>query len=230
LTINTGFIFRNKYNGRKKMKLYDVFSRGIVLGLLVLLIGAGIMPGISGKTERSIPDPDVSTVELTATSHIGMTTCPAGDGQIYEFLKVTVKDAMGTPMVGLPSALFQFNLAATPGTTYYNVLSCTFTPVTPAVTDANGEIKFTILGDTSMYGNITIQVVVLGVPLSDIGILPVKTVDITNDGIVSLGDFSYFGQQYTKNNYRCDFTWDLDHAVTLGDFSYFGQHYTHEYP
>jgi hypothetical protein len=172
-------------------------------------------------------DPNLSFVTLTNEAYPGLTTCPADDGnhsELYKYVRVTVKNALGKPLPALPSSDFTFTITSTPGTVYYGMLSCTFNAV-DTMTNSNGEIRFTVRGDTSIVGNITIQVAVIGVPLNDVDTLPCKSFDLTVDGSVSLVDFSLFCQDYGKARYRSDFTWDG--MVSLVDFSVFGQHYGH---
>jgi hypothetical protein len=126
-------------------------------------------------------------------------------------------------MPGIPASAFTFTLGSI-NAVWYGTLSCTFTAVDPQ-TDANGEIRFTVKGDTSIYGNMTIQATVQGVPLNDIDTLPCKSVDYDVNGQVSLGDFVTFASDYTKTSWRSDFSGDGQ--VTLGDFVTFAGHYTH---
>ena len=203
------------------MKKTQYVGKGIVIGLLVLLLEASVfLPA----TARFLPDPDLSFVELTNTNAPGMNTCPAGDGFIYHYLKVTVKTSTGEPMINLNANSFQFIITAVSGTVYHGTLSCTFTAV-DAVTNANGEIRFEIQADTSIVGNINIVVKVLGIQINDMDTLSCKSVDYDVNGMVSLGDFTVFGADYTTTAWRSDFNWDGQ--VSLADFTVFGQHYTH---
>jgi hypothetical protein len=97
-----------------------------------------------------------------------------------------------------------------------------------AETDANGEIRFTIQGDTSIAGNITIEVTVRGVPINDVDLLWCNSYDINTDGIVGLPDFGMFSAMYLSNNWRGDFNWDG--LVGLPDFGMFSAHYLHVHP
>jgi hypothetical protein len=167
-------------------------------------------------------DPSQSSVTLSPGT---LVTCPAGDGPVYTYLTVTVKNAGGAPLPGIPSAAFTFTVNPTSlGTHWYGALSVTFTAVDP-VTDANGQIRFSIRGGTSIYGNITIRVTVQSIPLNDVDTLPSKTPDYDTNGQVALGDFVIFGQDYGRVRWRSDFT--DDGLVSLGDFVIFGQHYGH---
>jgi hypothetical protein len=172
------------------------------------------------------PDPTQSFVTLTNENMPHLVTCPAGDGPTYQHVKVTVKNAGGQPLPGIPASAITFTLGNADAS-WYGTLSCTFTSV-DLQTNANGEIRFTTKGDTSIYGNITIQATVMGIPLNDIDTLPCKTIDYDTNGVVSLSDFVIFGQDYGKSGWRSDFSGDG--LVSLGDFVTFGQHYGHHAP
>jgi C1A family cysteine protease len=181
---------------------------------------------IKGLAAQPLVNPDQSEVTLTNENLPHLFTCPAGDGPTYQHVKVTVKNAGGTPLPGIPASAFTFTInPASISTLWYGTLSCTFTAV-DLVTDENGEIRFTVKGDTSIYGNITIQATVQGVPLNDIDTLPCKTADYFVDGMVALGDFVVFAQDYGRVRWRSDFTGDGG-LVGLGDFVMFAQHYGH---
>jgi hypothetical protein len=91
---------------------------------LVILLALGLV----GVAQAGIPDPDNSTVELTDTSAPGMTTCSAGDGSIYQYVKVTAKNSLANPIAGIPYSSFFFTTVGG---------DCYFTHV-DAETDANG--------------------------------------------------------------------------------------------
>jgi parallel beta-helix repeat protein len=167
--------------------------------------------------------PILSSVSLSSG---GLVTCPAGDGPAYQYTTVTVQDYDREPIPGVPAEEFTFLITPLGDTYAYGPLSCTFTPV-DSQTNANGEIRFTIQGDTTIVGNISIQVTILGVSLNDVETLPCKSPDYFCDGAVILGDFIIFGQDYGKAQYRSDFTWDG--MVNLLDFVMFGQHWGHHF-
>jgi subtilisin family serine protease len=168
-------------------------------------------------------DPDRSFVTLTNENMPFLVTCPAHDGPVYQHVKVTCRDASGNTIPGIPASAFTFTLGNV-NAIWYDTLSCTFAPV-DTQTNANGEIRFTIKGDTSIYGNITIRVTVQGVPINDLDTLPCKSVDYDTNGVVSLGDFVIFARDYSKVRWRSDFTGDG--LVSLGDFVLFAGHYAH---
>ena len=206
------------------MKTDKLFTKGMVLGILVLFIGAVVVPSISGN--RSIPDPDRSFVTLTGDNYEGLRTCPQGDGGPYQYIKVTCIDAMDTPIQGIPAG--QFQIVVGPGdASWFGDLSCTITAV-DAQTNAAGEIRFEIEADTSIIGNITIEAIVQGIAINDVDLLECITVDFNLDGTVSLGDFGFFAPYYGLYHRWCDYNWDG--TVSLADFGYFAPHYGHVHP
>ena len=173
-------------------------------------------------------DPTQSFVTLTG---LGLTTCPAGDGSNYNYVKVTMKNSQGDPIQGIPAGDFDFTVTAAPGTGYFGTLSCTFTAV-DAETDANGEIRFQVTGDTSIAalsgfgaGAITIEAEVQTIALNDSDDLPCCSYDENLDGKVDLGDFSKFAVDFGLNRPRSDYDWDGD--VDLSDFGLFAVHFGH---
>ena len=168
--------------------------------------------------------PDYSFVTLTHESGGGMTTCPAGDAPAYAYVKVTVRDESNDPMPGIPSE--QITLTATPagGSSYYGTFSVSAGAV-DAETDASGEIRFELTGDTSIYGDINIEVTVAGVALSDLDVLSARTLDLAMNGIVDLADFGIFATDYNTTTARSDFDWSG--TVDLADFGIFATHYLH---
>jgi hypothetical protein len=172
-------------------------------------------------------DPDSSFVTLTAEGASGLTTCPAGDGPAYCYAKVTVRDGTGSPVPGIASGEFDITIAPAGGTQYYGGFSCTVTAV-DAQTDAGGEIRFEITGDTSISGDVNVTVVVSGVAINDVDILPSVTFDIIMDGLVDLLDFIEFANDYNTTAARSDFNWDG--SVELLDFILFAGHYMHSTP
>jgi hypothetical protein len=169
-------------------------------------------------------DPDLSFVTLTHTNLPGLNTCPAGDAAAYRYVKVTVLDSHGNSRPEITSEQFDFTIFPDLTTQWYEPFGCTLVPA-DLQTNSNGEIRFTLQGDTSIIGDIRIRVAVMGVPLNDVDVLSCKSPDYYVDGLVVLGDFVIFGQDYGGTAWRSDFTWDG--TVGLGDFVIFGQHWTH---
>lgn len=172
-------------------------------------------------------DPDSSFVTLTADSTDGLTTCPAGDAPAYYHVKVTVRDGAGAPVEGIAAGEFDLTVAPAGGTLYYGGFSCTVTAV-DAATDANGEIRFGLAGDTSISGDVNVTVMVSGVAINDLDVLPCVSLDINVDGSVDLIDFISFAEDYMTAAPRSDFNWSG--LVELIDFIMFAEHYMHGAP
>ena len=172
-------------------------------------------------------DPDYSFVTLTHEPESGMTTCPGGDGPVYRYVKVTVMDESNSPMQGIASDQITLTITPSGGATYHGALSVTASAV-DAETDADGEVRFDLTGDTSITGDINIGVTVSGVTLNDMDVLSTRTVDLMMDGIVDLVDFSRFAFDYNTTNTQSDFDWSG--YVDLVDFSRFALHYLHGNP
>jgi len=202
-----------------KKTLYMCVATLVITGLLVTVSAVGMV-----KMERGVPDPDKSSVDLTAENTLGMTTCPSGDGPVYQHVKVTCKSVYDDPLPGIPAGAFEFTVENTTDTLWYGTLSCTFTAVDNA-TDANGEIRFEVVGDTSIYGNITIEVTVMNVDINDTDTLPCITFDYNVDGSVNLIDFGIFAGDFLTTAHRSDFNWDG--TVNLIDFGMFASHFLH---
>jgi C1A family cysteine protease len=175
----------------------------------------------------TVIDPDQSFVTLTADSAAGMTTCPAGDGPAYCYVKVTVRDGAGDPVPGIPSGEFDITVAPAGGAQYNGGFSCTVTAV-DAQTDADGEIRFGVTGDTSISGDVNVTVVVSGTAINDLDVLPCVTFDIVMDGVIDLLDFIEFADDYGTTAVRSDFDWSG--SVDLMDFILFAGHYHHSPP
>lgn len=184
---------------------------GALVGLLVLSFAVGASAGI--------PDPDNSTVVLTDTSAPGMTTCSAGDGSVYQYIKVTAKNSLANPIQGIPYSSFFFTV------TGYDV---TFTHV-DAETDANGEIRFTCIGDEGIVqvapNYLGIDVQIYTVALTNGAQLECNSYDMNEDGTVGLADFGMFSAIYGTNATEGDYNWDG--TVGLADFGMFSAHYGH---
>ena len=177
------------------------------------------------------PDPNQSFITLTSENYAGLTTCPAGDGTLYNYVKATVKNSQGDPIQGIPAGDFDFTVTAVSGTGYFGTLSCTFIPV-DLETDVNGEIRFQVTGDTPIAatsgygaGAIAILAEIQTVGLNDNDDLPCCSYDLNLDGKVDLNDFSWFSVDFGSNRPRSDFNWDGN--VDLSDFGLFAVHFSH---
>jgi hypothetical protein len=135
-----------------------------------------------------------------------------------------VKDQSDNPMPGVTSDQVSFAMSAAGGTLTYGPLSCTASAVDNE-TDAGGEIRFDLTGDTSISGDMNIVATVSGVELNDVDVLQANSYDIRVDGLVDLPDFIDFADDYGTTNVRSDFDWDG--AVALPDFIDFAGHYQH---
>jgi hypothetical protein len=177
-------------------------------------------------------DPDLSYVTLTDTNMGGLTSCPAGDGPAYQYVKITVVDSHGERMQGIPSDSFDFSIGIGPATYVFGLLSCTFIAI-DATTDGNGEIRFEVVADTSITGDITsdepgllnIEVIVNDILINDLDTLECRSPDYEPDGVVDLSDFVLFANDFHNNGLRSDF--NFDGQCNLIDFVMFAQHYGH---
>ena len=219
----------------ESIKYETVSSKKIIAWDNYDLLITGIQKLITAEPEI---DPDLSFVDLTDTGFHGLTTCPAGDGFKYKYVKVTVQDSNGNPIEDIPASDFSFIVTAPSDVRYIGELSCTFTSIN-AQTNENGEIQFEVQADNSIgkvsssagiettdAGNITIQVIVDGIPLNDSDDLPCNSFDINVDGKVDLQDFDYFYADFGTSAQRSDFNWD--EKVDLNDFSHFAVHFGHK--
>ncbi len=170
------------------------------------------------------PDPDRSYVTLTGESAGGLATCPDGDGAAYEHLKITVRDASDSPLPGVAAAEFSIDMVPAGPTQFYGTFSMQAAAV-DAETDAAGEIRFTLNGATSVYGDVGISVTVSGTPINDLDFLPCNSFDIDLDGAVDGVDFAMFSHQYLTANQQSDF--DYSGTVDGPDFAMFADHYLH---
>jgi hypothetical protein len=207
----------------------------VICGLLVvgLLCWQSAPVNVVLAQSRAFPD----VCQSTATSASGCyTVCPAGDANslaaIGATITVTVKDAAGTPIAGIPATDFWVigcsdNLILVAGSGSINA---------DGPTDANG--RTTISGSLMAGGcDITgLSVVVQGVVLWDAACqqrlcLPIETAspDNSGDGVVDLIDLSIFAAGYTSppQPYNPCLDFACGSVVDLIDFSIFAQHYLH---
>ena len=184
--------------------------------LAAVLVGLAAFAVVASA---GIPDPDLSTCELTNDSGAGMATCPAGDGPAYQYIKVTAKRADGSPIEGIPYTSFFFTVTGGDVTISH----------VDEETDVNGEIRFEMTGDETIVlldpDFLQIEVQIYTVALNDVDYLECNSYDINEDDTVGLADFSAFSQDYGTTAKRSDFNWDG--TVGLADFSQFSQHYGH---
>jgi len=215
------------------MKKNNIVNSGIVLSLLVLFVGAAVIPNV--VAQRSMPDPDQSSVTLVQNGYPGLNTCPradhgSNDGTTYRYIRVTVRDVLGNPIPSVPAGSFDVIINPIPGDlVWYGTLSCTLNSAATQ-TDANGQIDFEMWGDTSIIGNATLTITVMGIPINDAEHFAFKSFDSDVNGGCTLADFSRFALYYNGYNWRNNFNWDPANLVSLADFSMFAIHYNHLHP
>ena len=187
---------------------------GVLAGCLVL-----IMATVAGA---GIPDADASYVKMNVagTDGKGLVTCPAGDASAYWYITVTALRTDLSPIQGIPSGSFFFNVV---GTGSGNVSINAF----DTETDASGNIRFQAQGDgTVLYGSLTVTVQIYTVVLSDSDLLWCNTYDYDDDGDVDPVDFGTFAGDFAGGTAeRSDFDWDGD--VDPVDFGSFAGHFGH---
>jgi len=178
------------------------------------LLACVLVLGLAGVAAAGIPDPDLSTVELSNGGN-GLTTCPQGDGPAFQYVTVTAKRSDTTPIQGIPYTSIFFTVTGG---------DVTITNA-DAETDANGEIRFSVVGDETIMGSVTISAQIYTVAVNDSDVLNCRSFDLNNDGSVGLQDFTIFSGDYGTTTGRSDFNWDG--TVGLQDFTLFSGHYGH---
>jgi hypothetical protein len=218
----------NQWNLSNVGNSWDDFSTNPYWPQYYLIAGPGA--GVDWHPDGAQPsavDPSTSYINLTHVNMPGLTTCPKGDGPQYRFIQIHVKDASGQPLPNISA--WNIVLEGTPvePTYYYRNFELNLTPW-DLQTDSLGKIRYTLRGNTSIYGNISWTAIVQGVELNSHPVLRVKTFDYDLSGMVGLGDFTLFARDYTHVVYRSDF--DFNGVVGLSDFTLFGGHYSHRHP
>ena len=170
------------------------------------------------------PDPDQSYVTLTDASAAGLVTCPDGDGETYEHIMVTVRDGSGAPLAGIGSDQFVIDITPAGGAQFYGTFSMS-TAAVDVETDVDGQIRFEVTSQTSVAGDVEIEVTVSGVPINDMDLLGCNSYDLDLDGDVDLPDFGMFAGDFGGTLERSDYDWNGD--VGLPDFGMFASHYGH---
>jgi hypothetical protein len=181
---------------------------GVLAGLVVL--------ACVGVANAGIPDPDYSFAEIGPDP--GMVTCPAGDGPVYQYIKVTAKRADQSPIEGIPYNSFFFTVTGG---------DVTITHV-DVETDVNGEIRFEMTADETILPSCTVQVQIYTVVLNDSDVVNCLSFDLDGNDTVGLSDFSMFSAVYGSPAPPAtakDF--DFNGTVGLADFSMFSAHYGH---
>jgi hypothetical protein len=184
---------------------------GVLAGCLVLT-----MVAVAGA---GIPDADESFVTMTAGGK-GLTTCPAGDGPAYSYITVTARRTDQSPIQGIPSGNFFFNVT---GSGSGNVTISAY----DTETDVNGEIRFQATSSGAIaYGTLTIDVQIYTVVINDLDTLYVNTYDLDGSGTVTPIDLSNFAGKYNTVSEDCDYDWSGG-VVNPIDLSSFAGHYGH---
>ena len=179
---------------------------GVLTGLMVL--------AAVGVANAGIPDPDLSFA--TVGPDPGMTTCPSGDGEAYQYLTVTAKRSDTSAIQGIPSTSFFFSTSGG---------SCSFDAV-QTETDVNGEIQFEVVGDETIIGDLLVYCQIYTVALNDADTISCISYDITDDDLVGLQDYTLFSGDYGNVAPRSDFNWSGG-VVGLQDYTLFSAHYGH---
>jgi hypothetical protein len=183
---------------------------GVLAGCLVL-----IMATVAGA---GIPDADLSSVSMTAGGK-GLATCPAGDAASYSYITVTALRTDSSPIQGIPSGSFFFNVV---GTGSGNVSISAF----DTQTDVNGQCRFQANGDGAvLYGSLTVTVQIYTVVINDSDALWCNTFDYDDNGSVNPVDFGTFAGDFGGTNERSDFDWNG--LVNPVDFGTFAGHFGH---
>jgi len=198
----------------------------ILGGVLVVLMTVGV--AVAG-----IPDPDLSSI-VCDNGGEGLVTCPAGDAAEFRYVTVTAKESGGTAIEGIPASSFFFDV--TGGDVSFSAARVAGTPAHGDSTNANGEIKFSVVGDESIAypTQLDIGVQIYTVVVTGTDTLWCNSFDYEPDGDVDPTDFTAFAGDYGKteskghstwDGARSDFDWDGD--VDPTDFTAFAGHYGH---
>lgn len=193
-------------------------SAVVLTGCLVLVMAFA--------TQAQVPDPNNSTIVLDPQSSIlpGLMTCPAGDGDQFDFIRIQVLDSGGFPIPGIAASNFVL-LAIGGDVSFFS------SPSTP-VTDNNGEILFSVVANeaiASPYAGgspLQIFVEIMGVWLASAVNLSCNTVDYDLNGQVNPIDFVTFSSDFLTPNLRSDLDWSGGTVNPL-DFSKFARHFGH---
>ena len=197
---------------------------GVLAGLLVV--------AMVGTVTAGIPHPEESFTVMTFVApavKAGLATCPAGDGPAYQYMVVTAERSDGTPIQGILSSSFFFDVTGGEVT-----ITC---PDSPAETDVNGQINFEIVGDETIIGystgagatgpalSIETQIYTVVLTTNTMS-LDCNSFDVDGNDAVGGQDGAYFVVEYGKTNEdMCDFNWDG--SVTGQDGAFWVAHYGH---
>lgn len=170
-------------------------------------------------------DPYISIITLSQDGNQVLTTCPAGDSTLSTYIIVHLYSLTGVPIDNIPASAVTLNMQVMTGTEYFGTPACTFTPV-DSVSDGNGQIRFQVIGDTSIVGDIEISAATWGNPVHNTLTLRCNSVDFNTDGVVNLSDAGFFTSAFHgEYDWRCDYVYDG--VLNLSDISAFAQHNGH---
>lgn len=184
-------------------------------------------PVISPNGWKQVIDPGLSSLEVQHQSTPGLFTCPAGDGSVYQYLVLKVRNVFGEPIANIPAGSISLSPVATAGAQYYGTLSFSITPV-DSVSDANGNIRFQVKANTSIQGGINFKTSFRGVDVVTAVPLSCNSADINTDGVVNLSDLGLFSSVlYGTYDVSCDY--NFDGVINLSDGGYIATHNGHSH-
>jgi hypothetical protein len=190
----------------------------------IALVLAGVLllaPSVCAAS--GIPDPDQSYVEVD-NGGFGVTTCPSADGQPFEYVTVHANRADGTPIEGISSGDFFWQIAS----------SCTASmEAVDSATNMNGEIRFRTWAASpcccadNQPSVVGLVVQIYTVIVNDYDEVYVNSYDEDCDGDVDPIDFVMFTADYPPNPYDLCSDFDFDGDVDPVDFVLFALHFNH---
>jgi hypothetical protein len=196
--------------------MLDVRAAILAVSLAILLTAA---------SSAQVPSPTLSTIELDPQDTVlaGLSTCPSGDANPFQYIKITVLDSGGNPIPGIPYSDFFFWPSA--DVIFFHAY---FTPET----DAAGVIYFEVIANEAiLHPSMGGAPVVIGVNVGTVMLaatvsLTCNTYDYDLSGSVTPPDFGTFASDFGTHAQRSDFTWSGG-QVNPADFAYFAAHFGH---
>jgi len=213
----------------------------VVFSLMaVALLSWQILPTSVDTANSGFVHPCSSTASTAAGTYCVL-ACPAGDGTdlitVGAQIELTVKDATGAAMVGVPSGdVWLIGCAA-------GLTLCGGSGSSNADAATDGAGYTTISGGLAVGGcdqgvKVVVQNTVLADPLNcnqDLCLaMDVHSADIDGNLTVNVGDFGLFGLDYPSPpkvyNECIDFNCQADLGVDIGvvDFGLYGLHHFHD--
>ncbi|UCF06053.1 MAG: hypothetical protein JSV33_03210 [bacterium] len=210
-----------------------------IILLLMTLIPAS--PLIGGQVDECLTTVTVSCAGMR------ITICPAGDfehiryacGGSNDFIQVTVRDAAGNPVPGIPRTDYWLQ-ACNPD---QELCLCCQPILADDITDIFGVAKFCgpivgggcVLTD-GIYFAVQGHIILTGPACVDPTCLAIVIVgpDLTADCAVTLSDLAVFAMTYNlclgDPGYDPCADFNDDGCCNLSDFAFFGAHYQHTCP